>query len=67
MGAPGATAETIDLGFEGDGLRFQVEEVHRCLRAGLTESAVMPLDETLALGRTMDTVRRQIGVTYDAD
>ncbi|HKY66821.1 MAG TPA: Gfo/Idh/MocA family oxidoreductase [Acidimicrobiales bacterium] len=63
VGAAGAT-ERIDAPWEGEGLRFQAVEVHRCLRAGLTESPVMPLDETLALAGTLDAVREQIGLTY---
>ena len=37
-----AGEERIDASWEGEGLRFQVEEVHRCLAAGLVESPVMP-------------------------
>jgi predicted dehydrogenase len=48
----------------GNGLRYQATELVRCLRAGETESPVMPLDETLAVMRTMDEIRRQIGLTY---
>jgi predicted dehydrogenase len=47
-----------------EGLRHQAAEVVRCLRAGLTESPTLPLDETLAVMRTMDEIRRQIGLTY---
>ena len=39
--------EEFDASFEGSGLRFQVEEVHRCLAAGRSESPVMPLDESI--------------------
>jgi predicted dehydrogenase len=53
--------------FDGEGLRFQVEEVERCLERGERESRVMPLDETVELARTMDEVRRQVGVVYDVD
>ncbi len=49
---------------EGSGLRFEAEEVARCLRAGLTESPLVPLDETLAIASAMDDVRRQIGLRY---
>ena len=63
VGAAGAT-ERIDAPWEGEGLRFQAIEVHRCLREGLTESPVMPLDETLALAGTLDEIRAQIGLTY---
>jgi predicted dehydrogenase len=47
-----------------DGLRHQAAEVVRCLRAGLTESPILPLDETLSIMRTMDEIRRQIGLAY---
>ncbi len=49
---------------EGHGLRHEVAEMARCLREGRTESAVMPLDETVSIMETMDEVRRQIGLTY---
>jgi predicted dehydrogenase len=47
-----------------DGLRHQAAEAVRCLRAGLTESPQLPLDETLAIMGTMDEIRRQIGLVY---
>jgi len=52
---------------EGRGSRYEAEEAVRCLRSGRTESAVMPLDETLGVMRTMDRIRREWGVTYRAD
>lgn len=42
---------------DGLGLRFQAMEVARCLREGLTESPIMPLDETVSIMKTMDEVR----------
>jgi predicted dehydrogenase len=48
----------------GHGLRYQAAEVGRCLRAGLTESPRMTLDETVSIMETLDEVRRQIGLTY---
>ena len=48
----------------GQGLRHQAAEVARCLAEGLTESPAMPLDETVAIMRTMDEIRRQIGLIY---
>ena len=44
---------------EGLGLRHEAAEVVRCLREGLTESKVLPLDETVSIMRTLDEVRRQ--------
>jgi predicted dehydrogenase len=57
---PNQPDETLSLPFNGSGYRYQAEEVHRCLRAGQTESPTMPLDETLALMRTLDAVLAQI-------
>ncbi|MDJ0926544.1 MAG: Gfo/Idh/MocA family oxidoreductase [Gammaproteobacteria bacterium] len=56
--------ETIELPFAGNGYQFQAIEAARCIRAGLTESPVMPLDETLAVMDSMDEIRRQIGLVY---
>jgi predicted dehydrogenase len=52
---------------EGIGLRHEAAEVVRCLRAGLPESPVMPLDETVAIMRTLDEVRRQTAADLHVD
>jgi predicted dehydrogenase len=44
---------------EGRGLWHQAEEVARCLREGLLESPLMPLDETVSIMYTMDAVLAQ--------
>jgi predicted dehydrogenase len=44
---------------EGNGLHYEADEVARCLRAGLLESPLMPLDETLEIVETLDTVIAQ--------
>jgi predicted dehydrogenase len=51
----------------GHGLRYQAIEVARCLREGLLESPVMPLDETVSIMGTVDEVRRQIGLRYASE
>jgi predicted dehydrogenase len=61
------TTERIDTAWEGDGLRFEIEEVHRCLAEGRTESEVMPLDESIALMEVLDDMRAQLGVTYPGE
>jgi hypothetical protein len=38
--------------------------VGRCLRAGLLESPLLPLDETYTIMQAMDEVRRQIGLSH---
>jgi len=35
-----------------------------CLREGLTESNVMPLDESLKIMKILDTLRKQWGLKY---
>ncbi|GGK55373.1 Gfo/Idh/MocA family protein [Streptomyces flaveus] len=49
------------------GLKHEAVEVMRCLRAGETESPLVPLDGTLAVMRTLDAVRNRIGVTYPGE
>jgi len=57
---PGRAPETIEC--EAHGFEHQIREVHRCLRAGLTESPLLPLRETLEIMKTMDTLRAQWGM-----
>jgi predicted dehydrogenase len=40
----------------GTGLWHEADEVARCLRQGLLESPLMPLDESVSIMETMDTV-----------
>ena len=51
----------------GNGLHYQVKEVHRCLREGLLESPRMPLDESLQIMETMDAIRSSWDLTYPND
>ena len=63
----GGDTERIDVAHGGEGLRFEAAEVERCLAAGLTESPLMPLDETLTIMSTLDAIRAGIGMTYDGE
>ena len=60
----GGEEEHIDLPLEGNGYNYEAAEVGRCLRVGLKESDVMPLDETLVLMELMDSIRAQWGLSY---
>jgi predicted dehydrogenase len=53
----GEAQRRFDPPAEG-GLRHEADEVARCIGAGLLESPLMPLDETVAIMRTMDAVTR---------
>jgi predicted dehydrogenase len=48
------------------GMRFEADEVARCLRLGLLESPLLPLDETVSIIGTLDEIRDQIGLDYPA-
>ena len=60
----GRDDEAISLPYEGNGYNFEAAEVMRCLHEGKLESDVMPLDETLAIMQTLDTIRAQWGFKY---
>jgi predicted dehydrogenase len=53
--------------FPGNGYQFQLLEVSRCLAQGQTESAVMPLADSLSVMRTMDELRAQWGLRYPGE
>jgi hypothetical protein len=46
------------------GLHYQAIEAARCLRAGLTESPLVPHSATISVMQTLDAIRAQIGVAY---
>ena len=54
----------INCPYKGNGYNYEAAEVMACLRQGKLESAVMPLDESLAIMRTLDQLRAQIGLRY---
>jgi predicted dehydrogenase len=60
-------SRTVPTPYVGNGYVHEVAEAQRCWRAGLVESPGMTHADTLALMGVMDEVRRQIGLTYDAD
>ncbi|GAB1694749.1 Gfo/Idh/MocA family protein [Krasilnikovia sp. M28-CT-15] len=60
-------AETFEVPFPGHGYQFEAAEVQRCLAAGELESPLVPQAATLEIMSTLDTVRAQIGVSYDLD
>ena len=61
------TDEVIDLPFDGNGYQFEVQEVARCLREGLKESPVMPLEESITIMETLDEIRGQWGLAYPGE
>lgn len=59
-----AGAEPEEVTGDRRGFEHQVEEVHRCLRAGLVESPLVPHADTVAVMTVLESVRRELGVRY---
>jgi hypothetical protein len=56
----GQPPERVEMPLNGYiGYEYEALTVMDCIRAGKTECAVMPLDETLAIMHTLDTLRAQ--------
>ncbi len=60
----GQAPENLRFPYEGEGFQFEAIEVGECIRAGLTESPVYPLSETLAIMETLDRIRADWGLRY---
>ncbi|NAS20234.1 Gfo/Idh/MocA family oxidoreductase [Herbidospora sp. NEAU-GS84] len=63
----GGAAERFTFDVPGNGLRFQAEEVARCVHAGLLESPILTLEESCRIMGTMDEVRAQAGLRYPGE
>ena len=59
--------ETIEEPIIGNALNYEAEEVMRCLKAGLKESPLMPLDESVQIMEIMDHLRKPWGLVYSND
>jgi len=47
------------------GLRYEAEEVRNCIKNDLTESPVLPWKESLLISEIMETILKQVGVSYE--
>ena len=59
--------EKFDIPFRSTGYIHEAEEAMICLREGLTESSVMPLDESLKIMKILDILRKQWGLKYPSE
>jgi predicted dehydrogenase len=55
------------LAGNGVGYQPEIEEVERCLRAGLTESPLIPHADTIAILEILDGARAAVGVVYPGE
>ncbi|MEM8857871.1 MAG: Gfo/Idh/MocA family oxidoreductase [Chloroflexota bacterium] len=63
----GDVETTFHLPYKGNGYTHEAEEVAQRLAKGVTESAVMPLAESLTIMQTMDKIREQWNLKYPND
>jgi predicted dehydrogenase len=63
----GAEPETLTRPATGTGYAHELAEVTACLQAGRTESAVMPLADTLAVQAVLEQAAGQLGVRHAED
>lgn len=56
--------ETHSITWPGMGYTYEAQEAARCVRAGLLESPMVPMTDTLAIMGQMDEIRRQMGMVY---
>ncbi len=60
----GKDAEQFHLPLVGNGYNYEADEVNRCLLQGRTQSETVPHADTLRTMRTLDRIRKQVGLTY---
>jgi len=59
--------EVFEDNYESTGFQYEAAHVTECISKGLKESPVMPLDESLAIAKAMDLLRKDFGVIYEED
>ena len=57
-------SETVEVPFDSNGYNYEAVEVAACVRAGKTESSIIPLSETIQMQRTLDAVRAKFDLKY---
>ena len=63
----GREPERMELPPVGRGYAHELIEVTECVRAGRTESAVMPLEDTVAVMAVLEEAAGQLGVAFAED
>ncbi|MFI2564310.1 Gfo/Idh/MocA family protein [Paenarthrobacter sp. NPDC018779] len=63
----GSVVERFDEPVNSRGMQYQAAELERLVAAGSTAGTILPPSESAAIMATMDEIRRQIGLSYEAD
>lgn len=67
LNRPGRDPQTIDAPALGAGYSHELIEVSDCIRAGQSESAIMPLEDSLAVQRLLNDACERLGVFHAED
>jgi dihydrodiol dehydrogenase / D-xylose 1-dehydrogenase (NADP) len=51
----------------GSGLKYEANEVRKCLKAKQLESDIMPHKDSITIATIEDELRKQVGVKFDVD
>ncbi|GAA0999096.1 Gfo/Idh/MocA family protein [Subtercola frigoramans] len=65
--AEGTVIESFDHPVVSRGMQYQAAELERLVNAGLRESELLPVSESVAIMGVLDEVRRQIGLVYPGE
>ena len=60
----GGKTERLEFPVDGEGFHYEAAHVAECLRAGKTESPIVPHADTLAVMQALDDIRAQLGIKY---
>ncbi|MBT2549254.1 Gfo/Idh/MocA family protein [Arthrobacter sp. ISL-65] len=63
----GNVLERFDQPVTSRGMQYQAAEMERLIREGATAGTILPPSESVAVMAAMDEIRRQIGLSYEAD
>lgn len=63
----GTVVERYDQPVNSRGMQYQAAELERLVRTGATSGTILPPSETVDIMAAMDEIRRQTGLSYDAD
>lgn len=64
---PEKEIEKIIMPFSEPGYQFEIAEVQNCIEKGLTESTIMPLNESLEIAKTFDKIRKLWNYKYPCE
>lgn len=67
LNADNEVTEAFEADVRGRGMHYQAAEAEQLIRAGLTSSAILSTDESVAIMDTLDTIRGQIGLRYPGE